>query len=318
MTRVTRSRLFKTRTIRQLADLIRKSGTRHHIEPAASSAIVQIQDKGSRPPLFIIPGLGGSVVNLPNLAGYLGEDQPVYALQPQGLDGQRPFHTRIEDMASYCLQEIRRLQPGGPYYLAGYSFGGFVAFEMAHQIHEQGGQIGLLGLLDTIEWHYLEQIKSTLRLRERLTLYKSRLDQILFGPQRIDYLRRKVVARSSQCIYRLLWALGRPPLQAIGTIEDLNSFAAANYKPRVFSGKLTIFRSVTRSALDGSDQLLGWAGLAAGGIEVFDVPGTHDDMTLEPNARVLAEKIRQSIELSEGVVSKNADPITARVSPVER
>jgi len=289
------STLFETRTIRKLADLLRKTGTPLEAERVPWSALVPIQAHGSRPPIFLISGLGGNVVNFAGLARHLGEDQPVYALQPQGLDGRRAFHTRIEDMATYYLEEIRRLQPQGPYYLAGYSFGGFVAFEMAQQLHGQGAEVGLLGLLDTIEWHYLEKVKKTLRFRERLALYKGRFDEIFFGQRGLQYLKRKFVARSSQILYRILQALGRPLPRTVGTIEDINSFAAGNYTPRVFPGFLTIFRSIKRSSLDGSDELLGWAGLAACGVQVCDIPGTHHDMMREPNVRILAERLQQNM-----------------------
>ena len=289
------STLFDNRTVHQLASLIRKARTPVHTEADGWSAVVSINSQGSRPPLYLISGLGGNVVNFAALARHLGEDQPVYALQPQGLDGRRAFFTRIEDMASYYLDEIRTMQPAGPYYLAGYSFGGFVAFEMAQQLKEKGAEIGLLGLLDTIEWHYLEQVKKTLRIGERFELYKARLDEALFGDDRIHYLKSRFAKRSVQLLFRGLQAFGRPLPQAVGTIEDVNSFAAEKYKPRRYPGRLDIFRSITRSPLEGSDEFLGWAELAEGGVTVHDIPGKHHDITREPNVRVLAEKLKQSM-----------------------
>ena len=287
------STLFEARTIRQLAQLVRQARKpAESVEIKASSAIVPIQTQGAHLPLFLISGLGGNVLNFHNLTRHLGEDQPVYALQPQGLDGKGPFHTRVEEMAAYYIREIRAIQPQGPYCLAGYSFGGFVAFEMAQQIRRQGGKIGLVGLLDTIEWHYLEQVKKHLSLRNRLTLYKSRLDHVLFDEDRFEYLKQSFVARSSKHLYRLFEALGRPLPQKVGSIADVNAFAAANYKPKVYPGPLTIFRSIKREALDGDDELLGWRGLAAAGVDVHDIPGTHHDITREPHVRVLAEKLR--------------------------
>jgi acyl transferase domain-containing protein/thioesterase domain-containing protein len=290
------STLFEARTIRQLAQLIRQVGTPSQAEPKKWSALVPIQAQGSRPPLFVISGLGGNVLNFEKLAAHLGEDQPLYALQPQGLDGRKPFLTRVEDMAAYYIDEMRSVQASGPYSLAGYSFGGFVAFEMAQQLLARGERVGLLGLLDTIEWHYVEQIKESLRPRERFALYRSRLDNIFFGEDRWGYLKRRFTAKSSKLVYRLFKTLGRPLPQSVGTVEDINSFAAAMYKPQIYPGVLTIFRSTTREPLDGSDELLGWRGLAAGGIEVRDVPGTHHNMTREPNVRVLAQMLRQCLD----------------------
>src|SRR5258708_13615964 len=55
----------------------------------------------------------------------------------------------VEDMAAHFIQEIRTVQPHGPYYLGGYCFGGNVAFEMARQLTQQGETIALLGVGDS-------------------------------------------------------------------------------------------------------------------------------------------------------------------------
>ena len=291
--------LFEARTTRQLADLIRRTSapsTTTGVEPTVDqwSPIVTIQPKGSRAPVFLISGLGGNVLNFEHLARHLGDDQPVFALQPQGLDGKRPFHTRVEDMASFYLAEIRKSFPQGVFHLAGYSFGGFVAFEMAQQLQAEGQPVGMVGMLDTLEWHYLERIRENLDFSARLTLYKSRFDEFLFGGNPWGYLKSRLGQRSKQLLYRAYKLAGRSLPQTFGTVQDINSFAAANYAPRFFSGKVTIFRSAVRSFLEGNDELLGWRELAQT-LEVHDVPGSHHDITREPNVRVLADKMRQAL-----------------------
>jgi thioesterase domain-containing protein len=79
----------------------------------------------------------------------LGNDQPFYGLQAVGLDGKVPRHTSIEQMAEHYMREVRAFQPQGPYYLAGYSMGGLIAFEMAQQLWRFGERVAFLGLLDT-------------------------------------------------------------------------------------------------------------------------------------------------------------------------
>jgi thioesterase domain-containing protein len=291
--------LFEARTIRLLADLIRRTSAPIEAAGVAPtgdewSPIVAIQPKGSRAPLFLISGLGGNVLNFEHLARRLGEDQPVFALQPQGLDGKRPFHTRVEDMASFYLAEIRKRTPDGIFHLAGYSFGGFVAFEMAQQLRAEGEPVGMIGLLDTLEWHYLERIRENLDFRTRLTLYRARFDEFLFGGNPWGYLKNRLGQRSKQVLYRVYKLAGRSLPQTFGTVQDINSFAAANYVPRFFPGKVMIFRSAVRSFLEGNDELLGWRELAQT-LEVHDVPGSHHDITREPNVLVLAEKMREAL-----------------------
>ena len=136
------STLFEVRMIRQLAQLVRD--TAHEPERAAktSPTLVPIQPKGSRPPLYVISGLGGNVIKFHTMAYHLGEDQPVYGLLPRGLDGREPYHTHVEDMAAHYVQAIVQAQPQGPYHLVGYSFGGAVALEVAQQLIAQGATSG--------------------------------------------------------------------------------------------------------------------------------------------------------------------------------
>ncbi|HEX9463743.1 MAG TPA: alpha/beta fold hydrolase, partial [Alphaproteobacteria bacterium] len=99
-------------------------------------------------PVFLIPGVYGVVAEMKPLAQALCSGRPVYGLQPRGFDPGRMPDDRIEDMARHYIQEIRTVQPRGPYALVGFSFGGHIAFEMAHQLRAAGEDIELLALLD--------------------------------------------------------------------------------------------------------------------------------------------------------------------------
>ncbi|HYM74921.1 MAG TPA: SDR family NAD(P)-dependent oxidoreductase [Candidatus Dormibacteraeota bacterium] len=283
------STLFEARTVRRLGVLIRQARASSTDKEVTSNAIVPIREQGSRLPLFLLSGLGGEVIGFHTLARCLGDDQPVIALQPQGLDGKRPYLTQVEEMAAYYLSEIRSVQPHGPYCLAGYSFGGYVTFEMAQQLHAAGESVALLGFLDTIEWQYLDRVRNSAGFQQRWAL---RLDRFIKGGW--DYINGVLTSRVTRMVYRLFHRLGRPVPQRVSTLQDINRFAMSLYRPTLYPGRLIIFRSVTRSvgAVPENDELLGWGGLAAGGIEVQDVPGSHGDMLNEPNVRVLAEKLQ--------------------------
>jgi acyl transferase domain-containing protein len=290
------STLFEARTIRQLAGLIRKAGTSSLPEVAPPSAVVAVHRQGSRLPLFVVSGVGGHVIAFDGVTRYLGEDQPVFALQPQGLDGREPFLTRVEDMAAYYLRGVREVQPHGPYCLAGYSFGGFVVFEMAQQLHAAGETVALLGLLDTIEWQYLERYRSSTNLRRRFAMYKLRFQRVFLSGNGLRQTTNRAVSVLTRKLYQLVYELRLLSALDIPDLKTVNRIAASVYRPTVYPGHLTIFRSVSRSLVDGDDELLGWGGMAAGGIEVQDVIGTHLDMLSEPNARMLAEKLRGCLD----------------------
>ncbi|MGI0084076.1 MAG: alpha/beta fold hydrolase, partial [Nitrososphaerales archaeon] len=136
--------LFDAPTIRELAQILGRQ-----VPATTSSSLVAIQTAGSHPPFFCIHGASGNVLIYRDLSRHLGSDQPFYGLQSQGLDGNCPPLTRIEDMATLYLKEIRRICPHGPYFIGGYCMGGTIAFEVAQQLQAKGEHVALLALLDT-------------------------------------------------------------------------------------------------------------------------------------------------------------------------
>jgi acyl carrier protein len=129
--------LFEAQTIQQLAAILRSQAA-----PAGWSSLVVVQSEGSRPNFFCVHGAGGNILIYRDLVKHLGTDQPFYGLQSQGLDGKGNLQTKVEDMARIYLQEVRRVQPRGPYFLGGYCMGGTVAYEMAQQLTAQGESVG--------------------------------------------------------------------------------------------------------------------------------------------------------------------------------
>ena len=298
------STLFEARTVRQLANLIREARSSGTVEVTSTSAVVPIRREGDRPPLFVVSGVGGQVIAFNAAARYMGEDQPVFALQPQGLDGRSAFLTRVEDMAAYYVRAIREVRLHGPYNLAGYSFGGFVVFEMAQQLVAAGETVSMLALLDTIEWQYLERYQRDADLSRRLAMYKIRLHRIFssrYGLRQTGNRVASVFKRKFHFLTRRMGLLSAPGKPDINTV---NRIAASLYRPAIYPGRLTIFRSISRSLLDGDDEMLGWGGRAAGGIEIHDVIGTHLDMLDEPNVRILAEQLRACLDRVQEVQSQ--------------
>jgi len=136
--------LFQSPTIQLLAQRL----TDEAWAPAWSS-LVPLQPQGSKPPLFLIHGWGGSVLELLALARLLPPDQPCYGIQAVGLDGRAARHTTVEEMAAHYVTEIVSFQPRGQIYLGAYCMGGVIAFETARQLQQQGRRVALLALVDT-------------------------------------------------------------------------------------------------------------------------------------------------------------------------
>jgi aspartate racemase len=195
--------LFESPTIRQLAGMIRTAG-----EAPEFSCVVPIQTEGQHPPLFLIHGLGGNVLGYHALASHLSPVQPVYGVQAVGIDGKQPPLDNIPQMARRYIEEIRRVQPQGPYYLGGLSLGGVIALEIALVLQEQGQQIAALIMLDAYAYgveklsssgsRFAAQFSTTLR---RLALHAGNLAAV---PDPFSYIRKK--ARTLR--KRVMWRLG--------------------------------------------------------------------------------------------------------------
>jgi thioesterase domain-containing protein/acyl carrier protein len=284
--------LFEARTVRLLGNLIRQEqGPQQPSQPKAWSPLVPIQPNGKRPPLFLISGLGGNVVKFHGLVFHLGNQQPVYGLLPRGIDGRAAFHTRIEEMAADYVKAIREMQPEGDYRLAGYCFGGVVAFEIARQIEQEGARVAFLGLFDSPEWNYTLAVQDSMGLIDRMSAFMKDIQDIVVEENRWKHIQRIMAPKLLHLNYLAHKMAGRPLPQESGSMEVINALALTNYRPRSLSGKLTLFRAENSGVQDGKDETLGWGKYALGGVEVHGLPATHFDMFHEPTVKILAEQL---------------------------
>ena len=137
--------LFEAPTVEGLARVLRHGGPR-----GAVRCLVPLRQRGSRPPFFCVHPAPGTVFCYLPLALRLGDDQPFYGIQAQSAEGAAPALNDITAMASLYLDEVRSVQPKGPYYLGGHSAGAVVAFEMARQLRQAGETVALLALMDAL------------------------------------------------------------------------------------------------------------------------------------------------------------------------
>jgi thioesterase domain-containing protein len=260
---------------------------------------VPIRPQGSGIPLFCVHAVGGHVLEYRDLARHLGPGSPFYALQAQGLDGERQPIRRVEEMAACYISEIRRIQPNGPYALGGYSFGGTVAFEMAKQLKAAGQEVGLLVLIDSDNFppppretvHAI--VRRTGFLWKRVRLHGATLAR-LDARQKASYLsaRALTVLRWSREKWRAYSeGLRHPASRVIDEVLAANQEAADNYVATPYDGPVLLFRASDRSKTGLLDPSLGWGGVCPGGIEVIEITGDHDTVIEEPEVRTLAREL---------------------------
>ena len=287
--------------------------------------LVPIRTNGSRPPLYYVHGAGGNVLSLRPLAFEFPDDQPFYGLQAKGLDGSEPFGS-VRETALHYVEEIRRFQPEGPYYVGGGCYGGLVAFEMAHVLREQGQEVGLLALIDSYNVAYGTMISKphmiycNARFIVQRTVHHLRRVRGLHRNERREYLHARLqgLLRYQQRLAGVLKGTSRShvfnELEQVRSdegnssdylVETLNRVIVANtkaqreYVPRAYDGPVAIFKAEVPSVEPYQERYLGWGPVVAEGqLTDYVFPGDHY-IGEETSVRALAQLIGDSLHAAQ-------------------
>ena len=273
----------------------------------ATAGVVRMNARGSRRPLFIVhPGLGSALCFV-ELARALGGDQPLVAFQAPGLEGDAPAEDDLVALARRHVAALRAEQPSGPYLLAGYSFGGIVAFEMARQLEEKGGEVEQLIVLDTLapvsggdsrvlvdDARLLADIAITLeRYAGVAPSVQSRDLKALTPDEQLRWVQQRLVERrvleDGADVLRLdrMLAVSRAAV-----------VARAGYDPEPYRGALTLVRceDPTDDEVEGvapdllCDPTLGWSSWCSS-VSVSRVPGGHVSLMRQPAVGCIVDLI---------------------------
>jgi thioesterase domain-containing protein len=267
---------------------------------ASPRSLVALRATGDRPPLFCVPGHLGTLLCFHELAGHLGPEQPVYGLEARGLDGSEPPHTTIEAMAAAYVTEILAREADGPYFLAGYCFGGRVAFEMARQLVAGGREVGLLARLDSYGpggGPGAMGLPPGRRLLRRVVRRVSEETEHLafLGPrEKLAYAMVKIGRVPARLGKRVEHALGFAPAAdvAFRRVADVHRRAVRSYRPGVYPGPAVLFRAGRHHAHHFVDPEFGWSGWVAGGLTVRLIAVGPGAVIKGDCARALAEELR--------------------------
>jgi len=295
-TRLPLATLLTAPSIRALAEVLQQ-----HPDASPWPCLIPIQPRESSTHLFCVHGIFGNVLNFVALAQCLGSDQSVYALQSRGLGGRVPPLERVEEMAAHYILQIKIIQPHGPYYLAGYSFGGIIALEMAQQLTRAGEEVALVTLFDTLNRRVHRQISK----RERLWHHTN-----LLWKQGPNYLLDKVRSRfqqskdgqppAAQDTLGAIFGLSEAPegdtqySAQSRVIHEANRRAFSAYEPQPYAGQVVLFRATLRNPDDAwyIDPKLGWGPSLTPNLHLHQSPAHHVEMLEAPHAALLAEHLK--------------------------
>ena len=304
--------LFGEATIENLASLISKQSL---VQGWSSLVAITTKEDLDKPNFFAVHGLTGDVYWFESLAHHMGSDQPIYGLQSCGLDGvQEPLST-FEEMAAHYINEIRGLQPDGPYFIGGYSLGGNIAYEMARQLEQQGHEVALLAIIDHMPANsdYFKFTWNPKFIGNLLRNLPYRLqDFLLLSPNEILIrIQRKFRSARRGMQHRLQGDSEDEQLQVeafdlidnadlfpaqMQRVIESNSRAWRGYQPQTYSGHVTLLRARGGRLFCSHDPEMGWGRLAGKGVTIHEIPGSHLRIFREPYIQCLASNLRRCIE----------------------
>jgi thioesterase domain-containing protein len=223
-------------------------------------------------------------------------------------------------MAESYLREMRELQPEGPYYLGGFCMGGQVAFEMAQRLLRDGQQVNLLFTIDTHNFNgvppQLTLMQKMQSAGEKIKFHSSNVwnlglkGQAKYLAEKSKIALRREIERARIKINRML---GRNPHRDVSGrvqefLEDINDRAFLGYVPTIYPGKMIICKP-RRNYSFLRDPYNGWGGIAAGGLEVIELPSDPGGIFQEPYVQTLAIKLKEQIDRAS--LQKKAESVEA-------
>jgi amino acid adenylation domain-containing protein len=312
-TNIPTAMLFRAPTIEQLSTILQEENRAERW-----FNLLPIQASGSKVPLFLIHG---ETINL-FLPELIGIDRPLFSLEHQSQDGKRALYKEVETIAEHYLQEIRSVQAEGPYLLAGYSFGGVIAFEIAQKLLKENQEVALLALIDTLalkrrrDWGATMSFMPTFAQRLMfpfaiITHTRGKLGsdgmrrtfgRLLtgviglvrdVGENNLNKMYRSMKRAMCEAYVRLEHPI--PPALRSTYILNVYEKAIKKYVPQPFSGRVVYFKS----AMSLSESANAWGFLVKGDFTVREIPGGHLDMRERRYVNLWAPGLKTELEKAE-------------------
>jgi non-ribosomal peptide synthetase component F/thioesterase domain-containing protein len=281
------SDIFRARTLGDLALAIRESQDRPSVSvPAGPLDPTPIRANGQGNPLFLLHDITGYVLTYEGIARHLSDRQVVYAIESRGHKGMAPDFC-VETMAANYIEQIKRVQPSGPYHLAGHSFGGILAYEVARQLQEMGETLGSVILIDAASKQAFDGQNPPKHFAWSYT------------EERVRRLCRRVLGLSYRTLHFAFRAASLPIPRLLWNVKQANKIASRAYLPQPANIAATLVRCQPESELDALHRSLGWSRVALGGIVIREFPGDHASIVMEPAVQAVASCISEMIAQTE-------------------
>ncbi|WP_103343982.1 amino acid adenylation domain-containing protein [Amycolatopsis sp. CA-126428] len=253
---------------------------------------------GTGTPLFLIHPQGGDVCCYAAMARDLAEDRDVYGIEAVGLNTDEPPLDRLEDMVERYLAELRRVQPHGPYALAGWSYGGNVAYAMALRLEAEGEEIEFLGPIDArvfgrdgVEQWYRDKSDA-----ERFRIGAELGADGVADLDEQDFL--DVLLRDAHAKGRLAPRADSATVRRMMRVFTANGYAAEKYANTArVRADVHLFRARDKHPALPNPKVdpQGWQERTDGRLHVVELAGNHHDVVYPPRAAETARHLKAAL-----------------------
>lgn len=286
--------LFKAPTIKELAAIIDNEESNLEWKP-----LVMFRKGGNKPPLFCLHMHNGNIYRWKVLEKYLPDDQPIYALQPKALDPKQTPHRNLKEQAAYYIEEIKKIQPQGPYHFVGLCYGGTAAFEMALQLEANGEKTALLFMVNN--YAPLENQKLYRMTKGFERFFKMDLSE------KLNYALEKNLNLGKKLKDKALGIFSKKHTEHITSAKEvhedirvIHTLALMAYQPvRKYAGNVFIVRAGGPvEDPEFYDETIGWKKWVTGKIKVVQIEGSNNDTIIEEEQfnSQLCRFIREELE----------------------
>jgi thioesterase domain-containing protein/acyl carrier protein len=261
------------------------------------ASLVPILPRPSKARFFCIHGAGGNVLLYRDLALHLGDTFSLYGFQSQGLNGNHAPLRTVEEMAGRYLDEIRKVQPQGPYHIGGYCLGGTIAYEIAQRLRRDGHEVALVALMDTYNFSRMRRPVLSRFLYQKIAFHWANIREIPVSTWPRYFSQKLRVATGGEVLSLLRTltraSMARRPL-AHESVQDINEKAAELYEPKPYAGHVTVFKPKVNYDFY-PDRQMGWGDLVTGGLDIIDLPVHPHAMLAEPYVQILANHLKKAV-----------------------
>ncbi|RIJ12891.1 non-ribosomal peptide synthetase [Pseudomonas sp. 91RF] len=321
---VTLAELFQHASIESLGTLLsQRTGAEQQ-----DDELVVVRSGGAGTPLFLIHEFSGMDAYFPALGLHIEGDFPIYGL-PGIPFGQAPLRT-MECLAARMVEIIRSVQPLGPYRLAGWSFGGVLAYEVAMQLLGMDETVAFVGLIDSFVPRLTDQGKARWsdehahkrQLLQHCTMYRASLGDagqaalahlalLQTELEQIDFQPLLQRCRDEQLLHPEMAAAAPQDLWHYLDREVAHGHALAHYRINPLGLPLYLFRAQEHpTELSRRHPTLGWSDeVPATLLHCIDVPGDHQSMMQAPHVQVLGQALGQAVQASAVIESRAYQPL---------